>query len=319
MTNPLDNLTPENTDDDKEPLLPHYVYVLLDPLDSNKPFYVGKGMGSRVSSHTSEVKSFLKKYIENEDTIEDRDEIEQQSLKKLKILRILQSNSNPIEVIIGRFETAEEAFAVESVYIHHFIGYENLTNISSGHGSKYIRTKSQMDEIKNSDFKLISGIDVPMKNGSRDGSYRDKKIQELNQAGAYDFLSDLQNNLTGRDFSWRDFSEEGDMRHHPTESNGYLAVIVRIKGLDFNLQFRKSKKIRLQIIYTETTKMKLGEVAIEKLAKKPYAMSNIEIEPMCDDYKYSWINIKNEEKYKNKYKTIDDALGTLEYIRDSLA
>lgn len=321
MENPPNNLTPESTGDDKEPLLPHYVYLLLDPLDGNKPFYVGKGMGSRVSSHTNEVKSFLKKLLENEEDIDIN--IEEVSFKRSKISRILKSNSNPIEVIIGRFETAEEAFAVESVYIHHFIGYENLTNIASGHGSKYIRTKFQMDEIKNSDFssktkhdQLIPSIDVPTKKSGRDGTYRDKKIQALNEAGAYDFLSELQIKLTESDFSWRDFNEEGDMRHHPSESNGYLAVIVRIKDLDFNIQFTKTKTIALQLIYTERTKSKLGAPVIENLKENPHKISeNIEVKPMKANYKYSWININNRE---NKYNKIQDALDALKSIQESV-
>ncbi|SEM84035.1 hypothetical protein SAMN04489760_1632, partial [Syntrophus gentianae] len=48
------------------------------------------------------------------------------------------------ELVIGRFDTEGEAYAVESMLIHWVYGIENLTNEQSGHGSKSVRKKDDL-------------------------------------------------------------------------------------------------------------------------------------------------------------------------------
>lgn len=240
-------------EDHVEPLLPHYVYVLLDPLKDNQPFYVGKGTGTRVQQHVAEVKLKLKKALEENATSA------LSCAKQERIAKILNGKLAPLEVILGRFETAEEAFAVEAIYIHQVIGYDNLTNIASGHGSQFIRTKEQFElickqAISQESIALVDGIDQNRIRGIRDGSYRNEKIKGLTEAFAYEHLSALQQALTDANISWRDYTQPGDSAFHPGESNGYLSVIVEIGGLDLNVQFSKTKKLSTYVIFTNRTR-----------------------------------------------------------------
>lgn len=253
-----------------EPLLPHYVYVLLDPSNGNQPFYVGKGTGNRVKHHVGEVKALLRKEQSEEGGAIN-------SEKQKRIDNILKSNMNiqPLEVILARFETAEEAFAVEAVFIHQVFGYDNLTNIASGHGAQFIRTKEQFDtickEAKDQEtIERVEGIDQNRIRGTRDGLFRDKKIQGLTKAGAYDHMSDLQHALTEAGISWRDYTQPGDNTFHPGESNGYLSVIVEIGGLDLNVQFTKSRLLSINVIFTKRTELSAELKTIKQKSRDDY-------------------------------------------------
>lgn len=235
----------------EEPLLPHYVYILLDPLKGNEPFYVGKGTGTRVSHHAGEVMAMLRN-AENEETAGIG------SAKQKRIAEILKSKAKPLEVILARFETADEAYAVESVYIHQVFGYDKLTNIAGGHGGKFIRTREQLEHIRvhardQESIERVAGIDEHRVRGVRDGSFRNAKIQGLTEAGAYDCLADLQQALTAGGVHWRDYTLPGDAAFHPGESNGYLSVIAEIGGLDLNIQFTKALVLSVNVIFTERT------------------------------------------------------------------
>jgi hypothetical protein len=251
------------TDDFEEPLLPHYVYMLLDPLNGNEPFYVGKGMGTRVSHHVDEVMAELRK------TGGDGG-LETGSAKQQRIADMIRLNAKPLEVILARFETAEEAFAVEAVYIHQVFGYDNLTNIAGGHGSKFIRTRDQIAHIRQyatdqPSIPRVDGIDQNRVRGVRDGAFRNEKIQGLTEAGAYDCLSDLQQALSVGGIRWRDYTLPGDGAFHPGESNGYLSVIAEIGGLDLNIQFTKTLSLSVNVIFTERTLAAMTQ--LDKLAQ----------------------------------------------------
>ena len=56
--------------------------------------------------------------------------------------------------VLGRFDTEQEAYAVEATLIHWVYGHENLTNIQAGHGWRHIRPKAQ-------GFSELQGIDIP--------------------------------------------------------------------------------------------------------------------------------------------------------------
>lgn len=254
----------------EEPLLPHYVYVLLDPCNGNQPFYVGKGTGNRVKHHVDEVKALLRKAQSEDDAAINTE-------KHKRINNILKSNANmqPLEVILARFETAEEAFAVEAIYIHQVFGYDNLTNIASGHGAQFIRSMEQFERIRKEakdqkSIERVDGIDQHRVRGTRDGSFRNKKIQGLTMSGAYDRMSDLQEALSNAGISWRDYTQPGDNAFHPGESNGYLSVIVEIGGLDLNVQFTKKRIFSINVIFTQRSKLSEELRVIKQKPREDY-------------------------------------------------
>ena len=213
--------------DDQIPLRPHYVYCLIDPR-TEKIFYIGKGVGTRALNHESEVMRMVAtgKAIEGKKkaTIAEINKLEQ----KVKIL------------VLGRFETEGEAYAVEATLIHWVYGKENLTNEQSGHGVDFIRPIGNFSEI--------SGIDIQKKaGGQNDGAYRNEKIEGLTIAGAYDHLNLIKEKLTEKDFSWRDFSDPIDRYMDPIESNGKLGLIITIHSIDFVLDFGKSLHLSITI------------------------------------------------------------------------
>ena len=95
----------------------YYVYRLVDPR-TFQTFYVGKGKGTRVFDHVSEVKKLLSK---DEDLI---------SLKAQQIADILATGKQVITIIHRRGLTERQAFEVEAALID---AYPGLTNIQSGH------------------------------------------------------------------------------------------------------------------------------------------------------------------------------------------
>ena len=95
-----------------EKLLPFFVYILFDPNDF-KPFYVGMGQNTRDLDH---------KAGENDP-------------KEKKIKEIKSKGQKELRVIIGRYETREEALSVESTLINWVYGYDNLTNQNRAFGN----------------------------------------------------------------------------------------------------------------------------------------------------------------------------------------
>lgn len=88
----------------------YYVYALFDPV-SDKPFYIGKGKGSRVLTH-EKFRSGCKN-----------------KLKDSKILEILSYNDHiPYKIIEDGFENELDAYLYEEKIIEQ-IGLENLTNV----------------------------------------------------------------------------------------------------------------------------------------------------------------------------------------------
>lgn len=110
-----------------ESLLPFYVYVLADPMADNAIFYVGMGCNQRVLHHWGEVKA----------------RIESQQFpthpKHHRMMKIAAEGLEPIQTVIGRFESRDEAYAVESTLINWVYGFDNLTNMNRGHNANQIR------------------------------------------------------------------------------------------------------------------------------------------------------------------------------------
>lgn len=104
-----------------------YVYILRDPRNRSV-FYVGKGVGNRVFQH-------VQCAVDTPD-----------SSDKLDTIREILASGYEVEHLVVRHGMTEEvAFEVESALID-FAGFENLTNMQSGHGSSDfgIRTTDEL-------------------------------------------------------------------------------------------------------------------------------------------------------------------------------
>lgn len=308
----------------KELLLPYYVYILLNPLRDNTPFYVGKGTGQRVGAHNRDVDRLLREQkLEIESSQEQEEEgdepLDEPSLseKQKEIIAIKDSGKQPLEVIVGRYKTEEQAFAVEATLMHFMFDHKTLTNIARGHGSRFIRTRADFDEIirdarEQKDIKLKPGIDEERVKNVRNNEYRDEHLLDLEQAGAYDLLGELQDALTDRHFNWRNFSEPGDKRFHPSESNGYLAVIVRIGPLDFNVQFTQTKIFSVQFIYT---KLPEKNPEVQAALNKLESQLDLKLGAPKAGRKYSWFEPYNSYRGIRKMQGPEGLLEKLDQLR----
>ena len=144
-------------------LLPYYVYELRDPRN-NELFYVGKGTRNRVKQHDAPDK--------------DADGTD----KEKRIAEIRAAGfADCIRLVIGRYRSEDEAFAVESTLIKWIYGRDNLANIVAGHRDRFIRSHKQRDSWTPSlhpAYEPVPQIDVPTrKTGMRDGDYTQAQIQ----------------------------------------------------------------------------------------------------------------------------------------------
>jgi hypothetical protein len=218
-----------NSDFDQDetitPLLPHYVYVLADPADQSV-FYVGKGQGKRVSHHWSEA----------------RRDAGTDTAKLARLRDLIARELAPLELIIGRYETEDEAFAVEATLIKWVYGFENLTNAVHGHGQERIRALGN--------FEAVANIDREHRPAARDGEYSKNKIAGLMDAGAYDYNNDLTAALRDAGFDVRDFTDTLDRPYRPDEGTGFLGLLIRVENIDFIIYFSKMKKPQIRIATT---------------------------------------------------------------------
>lgn len=228
-------------------LLPFYVYLLIDPLDQSV-FYVGKGKNYRALSHVEEVKEMMSKG----NLI--------QSPKHRKILDILNLGGLPIELIVARFESEEEAFAVESVFINFVYGFENLTNLVRGHDAEFVRRKNT--------FERIEGIDIPKPTRNNDGAYANAKLEGLRASGAYELLDRIKYSLSNEHFIFRDFSLPEDKPFHPGKTNGWLGLILEVGNIDLIVSFTKECRLCLSVANTPNTRNSKANEDILKIEKK---------------------------------------------------
>lgn len=105
------------------------MYALHDENDHDI-FYIGKGQDARIFQHAKDARR-----------------CKSEKDKEKKILEVEQRGHKVKQTVIGRFDSENEAFAVESTLIHWVYGIDNLTNIASGHGASYIRPKNNYDYI----------------------------------------------------------------------------------------------------------------------------------------------------------------------------
>ena len=226
-------------------LLPHYVYALMHP-KTMEIFYVGKGTGRRAQHHLASVTSMIASGQEL------------QSAKHKILQELLNSETPPLELVLARFDTEAEAFAVESVLIKWVYGLEELTNEVMGHGHDFIREKGNYDEN-------IARLDIPSIRAN-DGAYTEKNTQGLNNSGANTLLKDIQCRLDREGFKWRDFSK--DRPYDPGRSNGWLGVLVRIYMVDFIVGFSKTCYPAISIANTEWSRTKGAHAQLETYAVK---------------------------------------------------
>lgn len=223
-------------------MLPHYVYVLIDPQRDNEVFYVGMGQGTRAEEHARQALRDLRAGREHDHP-------------KMQRLRALIDSGGGVEAIdirfmsrvVARFETREEAFAVEAVLIHFVYGMQSLTNTIGGRRNERIRPKGN--------WGLIPDLDVPQPVRARDGAFRNRKIAGLSAAGAYDFLDEAVTLLSDSGFAVRHFSASAaDRPYDPGESNGHLGLLVQIEGIDLAVIFSKTKSPSIWIATTQNTR-----------------------------------------------------------------
>ncbi len=220
-------------DDAIEPLLPYYVYVLMHP-DTHAVFYVGEGQGSRVECHWREVQALVARGAEPG------------SPKQALLHQLHLDGKAPVQLIIGRYETKDEALSVEATLINWVYGFEHLTNLNIGRRGSLIRPKGHLGSIQ--------GINEPPQPGVRTGEYRDHHIAKLSAAGSYDFLVDIQESLAQAGLPWRDLSESVDRPYHPGESQGALGLLVRLAGIDFLVVVRATNRPKICVATTQATR-----------------------------------------------------------------
>lgn len=153
----------ETATKDVDTLLPYYVYELRDPRN-NELFYVGKGTRNRVKQHDAPDK--------------DADGTD----KEKRIAEIRAAGfADCIRLVIGRYRSEDEAFAVESTLIKWIYGRDNLTNIVAGHRDRFIRSYRQRENWTLSlhpAYEPVPQIDIPKsETGMRNGNYTQAQIQ----------------------------------------------------------------------------------------------------------------------------------------------
>ena len=175
---------PETVTNEVDTLLPYYVYELRDPRN-NELFYVGKGTRSRVNHHDV--------------PDEDADGTE----KERRIAAIRGAGYHDcIRLIIGRYRTEEEAFAVEATLIKWIYGRDNLTNLVAGHRDKFIRSSQQRaiwDPSNDPAYEPVPQIDLPKRETSvRDGAFTDMQKQQAVDNAVEEKLTSLRVFLSSR-------------------------------------------------------------------------------------------------------------------------
>jgi hypothetical protein len=244
------------------PLKPYYVYALIDPTQDNQIFYIGKGTKVRGLDHIKEAK-----------------EHEKTSPKLDRIRKIENQNSKVIVRVLCRFDTEPEAFAVEAILIHWVYGYENLTNIGSGHGVKFIRDINQK-------FPELKGIDIPKKlkiSGKITTGYTQEIIERHASYNHIELAEDLRDYLS---------------------SNNIPGINNEILGLEngryigFTIDVNKTAQLVIQLTDTSTHNVIFNLKPItQKKADRDNFIKFVNTVPMLD-----YRNEGRYAKFSNWYK-----------------
>ena len=140
----------------------YYVYSLIDPI-TNKPFYIGKGKGSRVLTH-EKFRSGCKN-----------------RLKDSKIQEILSYNDCvPYQIIKDGFDNELDAYLYEEKIIEQ-IGLKNLTNVCESRRPPSQSGRKRSDSTKNK-IKL---------NSKKQGADRTIEYVKQNASILFEVLSSI--------------------------------------------------------------------------------------------------------------------------------
>ena len=220
-------------------LKPYYVYVLADPTNDDKIFYVGKGTSIRGNDHLKEA----------------RRDLEKSSPKLDQIRKIETAGELPKVSVVGRFDTEQEAFAVEATLIHWVYGHENLTNIQAGHGSKYIRPKAQ-------GFSELQGIDIPNRikiSGVPSTGYLRDIMNAHQNLGHLEMATDLLGFLQKRKLSG--LSDEAEA----IDGGRYIALVVKVNDVaNIVLQLTSATTHRIILNVKPVSNRKVDRIAFDK-------------------------------------------------------
>lgn len=200
----------------------YYVYVLIDPRNE-KVFYVGKGQDDRLFHHEKEVERGA-----------------DEAPKHKKILEIKLSGKQVKKVVVGRFDTHQEALSVECVLIHWVYGIENLTNIASGHGVDHIRPKWHHENLP--------GIDEP------ELDYCERRKLNRERSDIIPFLHEI------KDLIERECDITFDEIHTANDRHTYLVKFM--------------KGVRLTIVSHHTAR-RAAAVTIESLDGKMHSKQRV--------------------------------------------
>ncbi len=162
-----------NSDSTTLPLLKYFVYELQDP-KGNSVFYVGKGTARRAEEHEREA---LKS--------EDGESKKTDKIKEIKSRSDEGENKVRI-VIIGRYDSEDKAYAVESTLINWIYGFDNLTNKVRGHNHNTIRSQGEIGMVK--------GIDEN-KEANVIGQYTEEMLAKIVDHQIVEKLESLSGNL----------------------------------------------------------------------------------------------------------------------------
>ena len=213
---------PQEIPADEETLLEYYVYEIRDPSapPEKAVFYVGKGAGRRIEQHEIDADRLA-------DTVGAA-----KTEKHQKILEIKARGETPIARVVGRFNTPEEAFAVEATLLHWVYGFPGgregsaLTNIQAGHNHRYIRPKG--------DLSQLPGLDVNQKAKARvyDGTFTRTALQANDRYSVYDSLIELRAFCIDCNPDWAQDLTDVDMSN-PKDPSFYLRIqdVARIQVL----------------------------------------------------------------------------------------
>lgn len=176
----------EAPDEPLDALLPYYAYELRDPRD-NAVFYVGKGTRNRANAHD----------------VDDADEglVGLAGSPKEEWIRTIKRAGfdGPLRIIVGRYGSSAEAFAVEATLIKWVYGFDRLTNLVHGHRHRSIRPIAQRDAWHADDdqpYPHIDGIDRPQRMpGFRDGAYTREQQRQAVENGIEDKLLSLRDDM----------------------------------------------------------------------------------------------------------------------------